>query len=137
MDNFKQINFLKIKGSTGVLGNQSTYSPYAGAFSPDYLAYPGLQQGITAPFGNNLATGALNAYTPNPDLKWETVNAYEFGLELNAFDNRLHFEADYYNKLTKNMMTFVDLSSLGLLPKLENGGELKNWGEEFSGTWTQ
>jgi TonB-linked SusC/RagA family outer membrane protein len=137
MDNFKQINFLKVKGSTGVLGNQSTYSPFAGAFNPDYLAYPGLQQGVTAPFGNNLATGALNAYTPNPDLKWETVNAYEVGLELNAFDNRLHFEADYYNKLTKNMMTFVDLSSLGLLPKLENGGELKNWGEEFSGTWTQ
>ena len=42
-----------------------------------------------------LATYVINAaqsaYKPNPDLKWETVNAGEVGIELNAFKNRLTF----------------------------------------------
>src|SRR5258708_40106341 len=35
------------------------------------------------------------------------------------------------------MMTYVSLGSLGLDDQLENGGKIKNWGEEFSATWTQ
>ena len=34
-------------------------------------------------------------------------------------------------------MTYVSLQSLGQDDQLENGGEIKNWGEEFSATWTQ
>lgn len=132
MQNIQQINFLKLKGSIGVLGNQSTYG-----LSGDYPSYPGLKTGTVVPFGNNLVTGALPAYRVNPDLRWETVNASEIGLELNAFKNRLHFEANYYSKLTKDMMTYVNLASLGLDDQLENGGQIKNWGEEFSATWTQ
>jgi TonB-linked SusC/RagA family outer membrane protein len=140
MQNVKQINFLKLKGSVGVLGNQSTYDPY-GAVAPDYPSYPGLQAGLVVPFVDSVTTalpqGALAKYKPSPDLKWETVTAAEIGVEANAFDNRLHFEFNYYNKLTKNMMTYVNLEPLGQVPQLENGGEIKNWGEEFSATWTQ
>jgi TonB-linked SusC/RagA family outer membrane protein len=132
MKNVKQINFLKLKLSTGVLGNQSTYG-----LSSDYTGYPGLQSGINVPFGSNIVAGALPKYQPNPDLKWETVNSTDIGIELTALNNRLHFEATYFNKVTKNMMTYVDLSALGLDNKLENGGKIKNWGEEFSATWTQ
>ena len=132
MSNVKQINFLKLKASTGVLGNQSTYGT-----SGDYPSYPGLKSGTIVPFGNNIVTGALPAYRVNPDLRWETVNSSEIGIELNAFDNRLHFEADYYHKITKDMMTYVSLGSLGLDDQLENGGKLKNWGEEFLASWTQ
>lgn len=132
MQNVKAINFLKLKASVGVLGNQSTYG-----LSTNYTGFPGLQTGINAPFGTILVAGALPKYNPNPNLKWETVNSSEVGVELNALSNRLHFEANYYSKVTKDMMTYVDLSSLGLPDKLENGGKIKNWGEEFSATWTQ
>ena len=132
MQNIKQINFLKLKGSTGVLGNQSTYG-----LSGDYPSYPGLKTGTIVPFGTNLVTGALPAYRVNPDLRWETINASEIGLELNAFDSRLHFEANYYTKTTKDMMTYVSLGSLGLDDQLENGGKIKNWGEELMASWNQ
>jgi len=132
MQNISQISFLKLKASTGVLGNQSTYG-----LSGDYPSYPGLRSGTVVPFGTNLVTGALPAYGVNPDLRWETVGASEIGIELNAFNNRLHFEANYYHKLTKDMMTYVGLGSLGLDDKLENGGEIKNWGEEFLASWNQ
>ena len=132
MKNVTQIDYLKLKASTGVLGNQSTYG-----LSGDYPAFPGLKTGTVVPFGTNLVTGALPAYRVNPDLRWETVNISEIGFELNALNNRLHFEANYYNKLTKDMMTYVSLGSLGLDDQLENGGEIKNWGEEFLASWTQ
>ena len=91
MQSISAINFLKLKASTGVLGNQSTYG-----LSGDYPAYPGLKSGTVVPFGTNLVTGALPAYRVNPDLRWETVNSSEIGVEATAFDNRLHFEANYY-----------------------------------------
>ncbi len=135
MQNQQILDFLKLKGSVGVLGNQ-TASRLDG--SPlNYPFYPNLNTGSNAVFGTNVYTAADPEYIPNPDLKWETVEAWEVGVELNAFQNRLHFEANYYNRTTKDLMTYVDRFALGLKNKLVNGGSLRNWGEEFSATWRQ
>jgi hypothetical protein len=58
-------------------------------------------------------------------------------VELNAFGNKLHFEANYFDKTTKDLLTFVDRSQIGLKNQLVNGGNLRNWGTELSGNWTQ
>jgi TonB-linked SusC/RagA family outer membrane protein len=128
-------NTVKLKGSIGVLGNQSAFG--AGGAPLDYPFYPGLQGGQVAVFGNNVFTSAQRSYIPNPDLRWETVSAQEVGVELNAFDNRLHFEANYFNKTTKDLMTYVSRAELGLPDELINGGSLRNWGEELTATWNQ
>ncbi|HMH24477.1 MAG TPA: SusC/RagA family TonB-linked outer membrane protein [Puia sp.] len=128
-------DFIKLKGSIGVLGNQSA-SKLDGT-TLDYPFYPRLVAGSNAVFGTTIYTAANQEYLTNPNLKWETVSAQEGGVELNAFKNRLHFEANYFNKTTKNLMTFVDRSSLGLPSKLENGGSIRNFGEEFSAMWNQ
>lgn len=128
-------DYLKLKGSIGVLGNQ-TASRLDG--SPlNYPSYPNLLTGANAVFGTNIYAAAQPAYIANPDLKWETVNASEVGIEFNAFKNRLHFEANYYNKVTNNLMTYVDRSSIGLPNELINGGSVRNWGEELAATWNQ
>lgn len=125
-------DYLKLKASVGVLGNQSTYG-----ISGDYPFYPGVLQ-ATAPFGwDNLAYGSRDAYKVNPGLKWETINAAEVGVEFNAFKNRLHFEFNYFDKVTKDMMTYLQLGSLGLPDELKNGGEIHNWGQELMATWNQ
>jgi hypothetical protein len=49
----------------------------------------------------------------------------------------LHFEANYFDKTTKDLMTYVSRASLGLPDELINGGSIRNWGEEFSATWNQ
>lgn len=138
-ENFMQgqtiFNFLKLKGSVGVLGNQ-TASRLDGT-PLNYPFYPNLTSGSNAVFGTNVYTAATEDYLANPDLKWETVSAYEIGVELNAFQNRLHFEANYFNRKTNDLMTYVDRSSIGLKNKLENGGSIRNWGEEFSASWTE
>ncbi len=135
MNNQQIFDFLKLKGSVGLLGNQ-TASRLDGT-PLNYPFYPNLNTGSNAVFGTNVYTAANTEYIPNPDLKWETVSAQEVGVELNAFKNRLHFEANYFNKTTKDLMTYVDRSPIGLKNKLVNGGSLKNWGEEFSANWNQ
>jgi TonB-linked SusC/RagA family outer membrane protein len=135
MQNQNYFDFLKLKGSVGVLGNQ-TATDISGTPIP-YPFYPNLNTGVGAVFGTNIYNAAKASYQPNPDLKWETVNAWETGVELNAFKNRLHFEANYFSRKTNNLMTYVSRGSLGLDDELINGGSIKNWGEEFSGVWNQ
>lgn len=129
------LDYLKLKGSVGVLGNQSAST--LDGVPINYPSYPNLNTGNNAVFGTNVYTSADETYVANPDLKWETVAAQEVGVELNAFQNRLHFEANYYNKTTRNLLTYVSRGSIGLKDELINGGSLRNWGEEFSATWNQ
>ena len=135
MDGQEIFDFLKLKGSIGVLGNQ-TASRLDGT-PLNYPFYPNLNTGSNAVFGTNVYTAADPEYIPNPDLKWETVDAKEIGVELNAFDNRFHFEANYFRKTTNDLMTYVDRSALGLKNKLVNGGSLRNTGQEFMASWNQ
>jgi TonB-linked SusC/RagA family outer membrane protein len=128
-------SLLKIKGSVGLLGNQS--ASQLNGTSINYPAYPYLTTGTRAVFGTNVFSAASQAYLENPDLKWETVSAQEGGVELNAFKNRLHFEGNYFNRTTKNLLTYVSRSTVGLKDELINGGSLKNWGAEFTASWTQ
>jgi TonB-linked SusC/RagA family outer membrane protein len=134
-------DYLKLKGSYGVLGNQS--ASYDDGTPLDYPFYAPITTGANAVFQNGDKTdmvvysGSGVAYLVNNDLRWETVKAWEAGVELNAFQNRLHFEFNYFNKLTDELMTFVNRAQIGLLPKLINGGSLKNWGEEIMASWNQ
>lgn len=136
MKNQKIFDFIKVKGSIGVLGNQTTTTLYG--YPINYPFYPNLLlAGVGAPFGTYFYSAAAPAYIPNPNLKWETVESAEAGVELNAFKNRLHFEFNYFNKKTNDLMTYVSRGELGLPDELINGGSIRNWGEEFSANWNQ
>lgn len=124
------LSYLKLKGSWGVLGNKNIGDQYR------YPAYPTLSSANSGVFGDNVVPALQRQYIPSPTLNWETVHSYEAGLELRAFDNRLSFEANYYSKLTKDVLTVVPGPS-GTAPGLDNLGEIANNGFEFSATWTQ
>ncbi|MGF2412319.1 MAG: SusC/RagA family TonB-linked outer membrane protein, partial [Ferruginibacter sp.] len=129
------VDFLKLKASVGVLGNQSAVDGSGNTLNNPF--YPVLNTGSNAVFGTNVYTAASQRYQANPDLKWETVSAQEVGVEVDAFNRRLHFEANYFNKVTNDLMTYVTRSEIGLDPILINGGSLRNRGQEFSATWNQ
>lgn len=128
MENVKIVNFLKLKASTGVLGNFTT-SNYA------YPAYPGLSSTASAVFGDNLIPVLVPNYAVE-NLRWETVNSTEVGIETDMLANRLHFEANYYHKKTKGLL-FVPNALGGNLPRLINFGSIENKGFEFMASWTQ
>lgn len=126
----EKINFLKLKGSWGVLGNKNIGDAYR------YPAYPTLTSANSGVFGDNVVAALQREYIPSPNLNWETVHSWETGLELRAFSNRLFFEANYYHKLTKDVLTLIPGPS-GTAPGLANLGEIENKGFEFAASWDQ
>ncbi|MEO5998577.1 MAG: TonB-dependent receptor [Chitinophagaceae bacterium] len=130
MLNQTTFDYLKLKGSWGVLGNKNIDDKYR------YPAFPTLTNANSGVFGNNVVAALEREYIPDPNLNWETVHSWETGIELNTFKNKLHFEMNYYSKLTKDVLTLIAGPS-GTLPGLGNLGEIKNSGFEFSASWNQ
>jgi TonB-linked SusC/RagA family outer membrane protein len=128
MDNQQIFDFLKLKASTGLLGNFT-------AQGKAYPAYPTISTNASAVFGTNYIPVYVPDYQFDPNLHWETVSSSEVGIEANLLKNRLHFEAGYYYKKTKDLI--VLLTPSGQLPTLTNNGAIENKGLEFDATWTQ
>ncbi len=124
MSSIDELDFLKLKGSIGQLGNQ---------FSPvNYPFYPGVNEGATAVFGDNVVPGYVQRFEENPNLKWETVKSWEAGFESRWFNNRLSFNATYYNRNTEDLLVFVNT---GTEQFFDNAGEIRNKGFEFEFSW--
>jgi len=124
----KTFDFLKLKGSAGTLGDQAVPT---GVYYP---SYPGLlANGQTVwvnPAGGFITnTTYKKAYIANPDLHWETVHQYEFGVELEAFQRRLHFEATYFRRKTDGAMGLYTVADG---QKLENLVDIENKGQELA-----
>lgn len=128
MENQKIFNYLKLKASTGLLGNFT-------AQGKNYPAYPTISTSSSAVFGDNLVPVYEADYLYDPNLRWETVNSSEIGLEADLLNNRLHFEAAYYYKKTKDLIVLLRPS--GILPTLTNNGSIQNNGFEFAANWNQ
>lgn len=124
MKNQTALNYLKIKGSFGQLGNQYT--------TLNYPYYPLYKEGSTAVFGETLVPAYVLDYRNDSNLKWETVSSSEGGFELAALKNRFRFEAAYYTKSTKDLLVFVDN---GTERFFTNAGKITNNGLEFSASW--
>ena len=69
----------------------------------------------------------------NPNLKWETSESFDLGLDASLFNNKLSLTADYFSKTTKGMIIpgLADLHQ-GTAAADVNGGEVKNTGWELA-----
>ena len=113
---------LKVRASIGKSGNQaiSTYS-----------TLPSLQVNSVY-FNSTEAVGLRTGNISNPDLKWETTDQFDLGLEAGFFKGRLSFELDYYYKKTKDLLLSVEIpGQTGYSSRLDNIGELQNQGLEL------
>ena len=76
------VNYLKFKGSYGVLGNQNVGDRY-------YPAFPSLTAPIPGVFGDNIVVALQPEYFVDPNLHWETARSWEAGFEVTTLNNRL------------------------------------------------
>ncbi|MGF6849177.1 TonB-linked SusC/RagA family outer membrane protein [Chitinophaga sp. W3I9] len=123
MKNISWINDLKIRASWGQLGNQNigTY-PYQSTL--DNRPYA---------FGSNVSTGFTGSQIIDPTLTWETTRVLDIGLNLTAFDNRLTFTGDWFNKYTFDILRSSQVPLwLGLAAPIINNGAVRNKGFEFN-----
>ncbi|MDO5421228.1 MAG: TonB-dependent receptor [Bacteroides sp.] len=120
------INNLKLRLGWGAVGNQNVVNN----------AYRAIYSSLATTWG----TGVLAGNTPNPELQWETTYSSNIGLDLNLFDNRIEFIADFYYKKTKDLLLQVPLpayvgtsSSPGATAApWKNIGSLENKGVELT-----
>ena len=97
------IDDLKIRGSVGLLGNDSVSSyMFLSSYSlySSMIAYPQPGGGITS----NPAYGPSGV--PNTDLSWEKTLSYNVGFDLSMWDSKLALEVDGFYNWTYDMLTY-------------------------------
>ena len=96
-----KISDLKLRLSYGRTGQQEIggYHPYLSTYSVSSNAARYL-------FGDNW----LNMYRPNgydPNIRWETTDTYNLGLDFGFFNNRLYGSFDIYKRYTKDLLNKI------------------------------
>lgn len=125
MENVKAVSNLKLRASLGQLGNQeiSNYGYASLIGSNGYYA-----------FGNSAAPAYTIYAKGNPNVKWETSTITDVGLDLGLFEGAISITADYYRKITSNLLVAPpDPTSAGSVATsaFENNGKILNRGFEF------
>lgn len=130
-ENFMQdvhwLDFLKIRGSWGQVGNQNVDAYQF--LSPISFANAGY---IFGPVEGVNTQGAYPSRIANPNVKWETSEQTNIGFDATVLQ-RLNVTFEYYVKKTKDWLIRVPiLATAGADAPLINGGDVKNTGVELS-----
>ena len=138
----KVIDFLKLRASYGIVGNDkmenARFLYMAGAWSGYNTVAKG--QGSWQ-FGKDGGTGLLpdakENTMGNPDVTWEKVAKQNYGIDLKMFDSRLSLTADVFFEKRKDILstrnTLPAITDINL-PKI-NLGKVNNHGYELSLGW--
>jgi len=127
------LDFLKLRASWGQNGNQNI-----GAFAyMSTITFSGT--GASYFYSSDKGDRTLGAYplkVANPDLKWETSEQINLGLDSRFFGGRLGLSLDLYRKTTKDWLVDAPaLDSYGTGAPTINGGDVRNQGIELSLSW--
>ncbi|MCG8310643.1 MAG: TonB-dependent receptor [Cytophagales bacterium] len=117
------ISQLKLRFGFGQIGNQSI---------GNYRFIPTFDTGSDVVLGNSRYTTIRPSRNPNPDLKWETTNQINLGVDFGFLEDRISGSIDYfYRKTTDLLLDVPKPSSTGFGSRTENVGSLENKGLEF------
>lgn len=123
----KWIDFLKLRGSWGQVGNQNIagfqfLSPVSFAFA-NYSF--GVEEGVLTP-------GAFPSRLGNPNITWETSEQVNIGLDATVL-GKLDVTLDFYVKDTKDWLLVAPvLATAGADAPVINGGDVRNSGVELA-----
>jgi TonB-linked SusC/RagA family outer membrane protein len=112
------IDLLKLRASYGLTGNDGVgnYNAKSYFVSKRFLEGAGLVSG-------NIA---------NSSIQWEETTKANLGIDLGLFNERLSFNADFYNNVTNGLLNVNNISPIyGYDGYMQNNGELRNNGLEL------
>lgn len=122
------VSMAKLRLGWGQVGNQAitnyrTLSNYSNTTYPDHSADNEAQMSVGV-YPSNIA---------NPNLRWETSEQYNAGLDFGMWKGRLTFTVDVYDKTTKDLLQSKTIAgSSGFSSLWVNMGSIGNRGLEFS-----
>jgi TonB-linked SusC/RagA family outer membrane protein len=128
------VNFLKLRGSYGSLGDQSAVGGY-------YPFYPSLGVGTPSSANYLFSTGresfVSNPGLVNPYLTWVTATTLDFGADFGFFNNRLTVSYDRYRRQAVDYVGPAAAlpSILGTSAPATNNAEIETNGWELTLGW--
>ncbi len=123
---FDAVSLFKLRASWGQNGNDRI---------GDYSFSTIVNAGQNYTFGPNeiITNGNVPLVSANPDLKWETSTQTDIGLDVELYDGKINFVADYYIKNTSDMLYAAPIPFVaGTLAPTRNIGEMENKGLELA-----
>lgn len=124
--NVRHIDGLKLRGSIGKMGNQAVpmYS---------YKSTVNISTDYNYSFGGEAAGGAAVSQIIDDEIRWESTTAYNIGIDLIAFNNKLSVTGEYFYKRTKDILRTISIPSHigGLSGPSTNIGVVDNKGYEL------
>lgn len=122
----KVVNFLKLKASYGVAGNENIA---IGATRKKYVVN-------YVVIGGNILPAYVVEDFENPYLKWETTTQFNVGAEVGVFNDRLTLDIDVYRKNTKDLLINLELPGSATFSNyFTNLGEVLNQGIDVEGNF--
>lgn len=118
------ISNLKLRTSYGLTGNSEI---------PSYSSLSLLSSNYSTVVNDTRVSGTGISRLANPDLKWEKTAQTDIGFEVGLWGGRVNLEADYYYRLTTDMLLDAPVpqtSGYGTIRR--NVGSMENKGFEFA-----
>jgi len=128
LENVNFLSSLKIRAGWGKVGNQNSLNnPYAYAATITQQSFPYVLG------GNTIVNGYYPPSLGNPNIKWETTETYNLGLDIAMFEDRLTIDANAFQNTTYDMIaTPVAPLYAGYLASPSNIGSVRNKGIEIT-----
>lgn len=125
LQNSDFVNSLKLRAGWGQIGNHGI-RPFGTISNYNFgngVLYGTPDNGLTIPIIlNNIA---------NPNLKWETTEQLNFGIDFAFYNERISGTVDFYDKTTKDLLQNLPIpTSTGYSNILINKGNISNKGVE-------
>ena len=129
MQNNTFFDNLKLRVSYGTSGNDRITGGYYGGTTQTYDLY-----GQGTGYNNTVAYYASSI--ANADLKWETSNQFNIGLDFSILNRKLSGSIDVYDKNTEDLFQSFPISSINGTNAIQaNIGSMNNKGAELSLNW--
>lgn len=124
--NVPAISMAKLRLGYGMVGNQGVPS-----YQTIYKYYANIVPTHDNDSHKQVSISSLNL--PSINLKWETTTQYNGGLDFGMFGGRLSLAADFYWKITKDLLQTKTLAgSAGVYNPYVNMGSIENKGFELT-----
>ena len=123
-----EVSTMKFRASWGQTGNQDI---------GNYQSLTTFAAGEINVFNVGGTSTKISTTAPtriaNPDLRWETTEQWNVGLDFGLFKDRIYGSFDYFEKKTFDMLINLPIpTSTGFTTQLRNAGSIQNKGIELS-----
>lgn len=127
------LDFLKLRAGWGQNGNKNIGDAFGYLATFSYGDYGNYSFGNTK---ENSTQGAYLSRLSNEDLKWETSEQTDIGLDARFLNGRLSATMDWYYKKTKDLLVQVQVpGTSGFSTQWQNAGTVRNTGFEIALNW--